>query len=117
MGLAAANGYAEKVEQAIRRDEELTKYYNEGMAEGKWKGMMMSAHACFVTWNDEGWHYPETERIQPECGSRMLVHAEGAEAFAAEGTLCLPEFTSLGKETYYPGSGSGPGSAPPNDTA
>lgn len=100
MGLAAANGYAEKVEQAIRRDEELTKYYNEGMAEGKWKGMMMSAHACFVTWNDEGWHYPETERIQPECGSRMLVHAEGAEAFSAEGTLGLPEFTSLGKETY-----------------
>lgn len=100
MGLAAANGYAEKVEQATRRDEELTKYYNEGMAEGKWKGMMMSAHACFVTWNDEGWHFPETERIQPESGSRMLVHAEGADAFTGEGSIRLPEFTSLGKETY-----------------
>ena len=100
IGLAAANGYAEKVEQAIRRDEELTKYYNEGMAEGKWNGMMMSAHACFVTWNDEGWHFPETERIQPESGSRMLVHAEGADAFTGEGSIRLPEFTSLGKETY-----------------
>lgn len=100
MGLAAANSYADQVEQAVRRDEEMMKYYNEGMADGKWKGMMMSAHACFERWNDEGWHYPETERVQPGDGSRMLVHAEGADDFTGEGTVCLPEFTSLGQEVY-----------------
>ena len=99
-GASAANGYADQVEAAIVRDEVLTKYYNEGMAEGKWKGMMMSSHACFVTWNEEGWHFPETTRVEPQKGSRLLVHAEQADRFVSEGSVSLPEFTQLGGECY-----------------
>lgn len=99
-GLCAANGYADRVAAAIERDEELTQYYNEEMAGGKWKGMMMSAHACFVTWNDEGWHFPETSRVEPQAGSRMLVHAESADRFVGEGSVSLPSFTQLGRENY-----------------
>lgn len=99
-GLCAANAYADRVEEAIRRDEELTKYYNEGMAGGKWKGMMMSAHACFVTWNEEGWHFPETSRVDPQEGSHMLVHAENTDCFVGEGHVSLPEFTEWGGERY-----------------
>lgn len=99
-GIAAANDYHTKVKVAIGYDEELTKFYNEGMADGKWNGMMLSNHACFVTWNEEGWHFPETEEIAVAEGSKMLVHAEGADEFVANGVTCLPEFTETGKESY-----------------
>lgn len=99
-GLTAANKYADKVKAAIAYDETLTKYYNEEMADGKWKGMMLSAHACFVTWNDEGWHFPETKEIERKAGSKMMIHVENADAFVREGTISLPEFTALGKEHY-----------------
>lgn len=99
-GISAAGLYAEKVKTAIQKDEELTKYYNEEMADGKWKGMMMSPHACFVTWNDEGWHFPETKQANVAAGSKMLVHTENSDEFICEGNTVLPEFTSLGAEHY-----------------
>lgn len=99
-GVSAAVGYADKVKQGIELDDTLTKYYNEEMADGKWNGMMMSAHACFVTWNDEGWHFPETKEVTLEAGSKMLVHVENADTFAETGELFLPEFTAYGKEHY-----------------
>ena len=99
-GISAAGLYAEKVKTAIQKDEELTKYYNEEMADGKWKGMMMSPHACFVTWNDEGWHFPETKQVNVAAGSKMLVHTENSDEFICEGNTVLPEFTSLGAEHY-----------------
>lgn len=99
-GISAAGLYAEKVKTAIQKDEELTKYYNEEMADGKWKGMMMSPHACFVTWNDEGWHFPETKQVDVAAGSKMLVHTENSDEFICEGNTMLPEFTSLGAEHY-----------------
>lgn len=99
-GISAADLYHEKVQEAIRFDEKLTKYYNETMADGKWKGMMLSPHACFVTWNDEGWHFPETKKVDVPQTARMLVHAEGAGEFASEGVTALPEFTEAGAEQY-----------------
>ncbi len=99
-GVAAANTYAQKVREAIAKDEELTDYYNEKMSDGKWKGMMYSKHACFVTWNEEGWHFPETQEIAVPAGARLLVHPEGAEKFVSEGETRLPEFTEIGGECY-----------------
>lgn len=98
-GVAAAAAYADKVKDCIAYDEELTNYYNNEMAEGKWKGMMMSAHVCFEHWNDEDWHYPETVDIEIPQGQKMLVLAEGGDAFAQTGTVSLPEFTNVGNET------------------
>jgi hypothetical protein len=99
-GITAANDYAEKVRTAIEYDAELTRYYNEEMAEGKWKGMMMSNHACFVSWNEEGWHFPEVEEIPVAQTVEMLVHAENADCFVASGKTSLPEFTQAGREHY-----------------
>lgn len=100
-GVSAANLYHKKVQEAIRLDESLTEYYNETMAGGKWKGMMLSPHACFVTWNDEGWHFPETKEISVPEKSKMLIHAEGADEFVSEGVTALPEFTEAAAEEYH----------------
>lgn len=99
-GIPAANVYAKKVEDAIARDERMTEYYHKEMADGKWDGMMLSKHACFVTWNEEGWHFPETVSVQAATEGKFLVHAEHADAFVAEGRTKLPEFTNIGKEHY-----------------
>ncbi len=99
-GVVAANIYDRKVKDAIDYDAELTRYYNEEMADGKWKGMMMSNHACFVSWNEEGWHFPETERIEVPSAPKLLVHTEHAEEFVPDGTIALPEFTGEGQEHY-----------------
>ena len=98
-GVTAAADYAEKVKNCISYDEELTNYYNNEMSQGKWKGMMMSAHVCFEHWNDEGWHYPETVDVEVSEEQKILVLAEGGDAFAGAGTVSLPEFTNLGNET------------------
>ncbi len=99
-GVAAANIYAEKVKAAIDKDEALTRYYHEDMANGKWDGMMLSKHACFVTWNEEGWHFPETTEVEPKEIAKMLVHAQGTENFVSQGKVTLPEFTNVGAEHY-----------------
>ena len=98
-GVAAAADYEKRVKKCIAYDEKLTAYYHEEMAGGKWKGMMSSAHICFEKWNDEGWHYPETVSVEPSGETKMLVLAENGDAFVSGGTISLPEFTNIGKET------------------
>lgn len=95
----AAADYAARVAQCIEYDKKLTDYYNEEMADGKWKGMMLSAHVCFENWNDEGWHYPEViEAVTPNTAA-FLVLPENGDGFISEGQAVLPEFTSTGQET------------------
>ncbi len=64
-----------KVKQCITYDEELTNYYNKEMADGKWDGMMLSAHIGFTHWNDEDWKYPETVQGAVSDENKSLVHA------------------------------------------
>lgn len=99
-GVAAAEVYAKKVADCIAYDEELTKYYNEGMADGKWKGMMSSAHIGFTHWNDEDWQYPQTVDVQVSDEDTLRVLAANGDSFVSEGTISLPEFTNTGNEVY-----------------
>lgn len=99
-GVAAAEVYAKKVADCIAYDEELTKYYNEEMADGKWKGMMSSAHIGFTNWNDEGWQYPQTVDVPVSDKDTLRVLAANGDAFVGGGTISLPEFTNTGKEVY-----------------
>ena len=97
---ATAAEYKKLVDECIRIDSDMTDYYHETMAGGKWKGMMLSAHFCFEHWNDEDWHYPETVDVKPEKGAGMFVHAWGDDKLLTEGTAELPEFTNIRDERY-----------------
>lgn len=99
-GVAAASEYAKRVERCIAYDKELTQYYNEGMADGKWKGMMSSAHIGFTSWNDEGWKYPDTVSPEPAKEDKLLVLVANADEFVSEGTVSMPEFTNVAQEKY-----------------
>ena len=98
--VAAAADYAKKVAQCKEYDKKLTEYYNEEMADGKWKGMMSSAHIGFTSWNDEGWKYPDVVEGRPSEEDKLLVLVEDGDAFVSGGMISLPEFTNVGQENY-----------------
>ena len=55
-GDPAANDWADKVEACFARDKFLTGQYNNVMADGKWKNMMIQKHIGYRSWND---NFPE----------------------------------------------------------
>ena len=48
----AANVWADKVEACFARDKFLSDQYNNEMADGKWKDMMIQKHIGYRSWND-----------------------------------------------------------------
>ncbi len=52
----AANIWADKVEACFARDKFLHNQYNNEMADGKWKNMMIQKHIGYRNWND---NFPE----------------------------------------------------------
>lgn len=51
-GNPEANIWADRCEEAFRRDAELCRQYNEDIAGGKWNGMMIQKHIGYRSWND-----------------------------------------------------------------
>ena len=48
----SANCWADKVEAAFKRDKALSYDYNNVMADGKWKNMMIQKKIGYTSWND-----------------------------------------------------------------
>lgn len=68
-GNPTANVWADMVEKCFARDKALSDDYNNVMAEGKWKGMMIQKHIGYTSWNDNfpADKLPEVKRIaEPE---------------------------------------------------
>lgn len=49
-GDVRANLYADLVKELFERDAQLTKYYNEQLSGGKWRGMMQDKHIGYTQW-------------------------------------------------------------------
>ena len=60
------NLWADRVEQAFKRDSTLCADYNLKMAGGKWNGMMIQKHIGYTSWNDDfpADRMPEVKRIE-----------------------------------------------------
>ena len=95
-----ANIYADLVDECIEYDKELTDYYNNDMSDGKWKKMMSSPHVGFVTWNSDGWSYPQSVRINISGEPKMLVSVSGDASAYETGKVNLPTFTNTVKQRY-----------------
>lgn len=70
-----ANRYADLVNELFARDAELTKYYNESLGNGKWRGMMQDNHIGYTQW-----FMPETN-IMPEV---VYVDEDASISFVPE---------------------------------
>ena len=78
----AANVWADKVEACFARDKYLTDHYNNVMAGGKWKNMMIQKHIGYRSWNDNFKEdtLPRTFRIEendPLPGGFVFAAADG----------------------------------------
>lgn len=101
-GSAAANVYADLLDKAIQYDKDVVNTYNNNMpgAGTKWQGMMSSNHVGFKSWNDEGWAYPQAERLTLDETSGMLVNVEHDSTAYSSGECTLQDFTSVNQESY-----------------
>lgn len=82
-----ANIWADKVEEAFKRDSLLCAQYNHEIAGGKWNGMMIQKHIGYTNWNDdfEKDIMPEVFRIgNSSAGGFVHKACNGYVAFEAE---------------------------------
>ncbi len=75
-GKKSANDYPEKIENCIRKDQELAKKYH-GLLGGKWNHMQSVFHIGYPGWNDEEWQYPRYTGFFPVTWPRLLVNVIG----------------------------------------
>lgn len=62
---ASTNFYADKVKEKFFKDAELTKYYHETLADGKWNHIMSQTHIGYTSWNNPPVNkMPEVSYIQ-----------------------------------------------------
>ena len=74
----AANVYADRLEECIRRNKELNDEF-AAFKGGKWKGMELEAHIGFTKWNDDGCRYPVIMRVIPVDRPRLQVMSPYSE--------------------------------------
>lgn len=76
---ASANLYAAKVKQKFFRDAELTRYFHDTLADGKWNHMMSQTHIGYTSWNDPPVNrMPEITYIQTPASAGMGYVVENA---------------------------------------
>ncbi|GGF70944.1 hypothetical protein GCM10011397_12380 [Wenyingzhuangia marina] len=103
-GRVATNKYAEKVKELFNKDAELTKYYHNQMANGKWNHMMSQTHIGYRIWSDPKENIlPKTKTIQVENISDIGVAVEGSDKWWPNNLekVMLPTFTTTGSDLYY----------------
>jgi hypothetical protein len=93
----ATNIMAEKAIILFQRDADLSKYYNETLANGKWNHMMDQTHIGYTYWQQPPENkLPELKEYTPGNSANMGVAIEGHPHARtnAEKPLVLPELNS-----------------------
>lgn len=95
-----ANRYAEKARILFEKDSCLTRYYNDTLADGKWKNMMSDKHIGYTHWYmPERDSLPQLLTVTSLNAPAMGINIEGSIKAAAKDTL--PTFDVLLDQSYY----------------
>jgi hypothetical protein len=103
-GRASANLLAEKVRKLFGKDAEITNYYNNILAGGKWKHMMDQTHIGYKTWQEPDKNImPEVKEVELPEKADMGVAVEGSETWWPQETSrpVLPEFYLYDQKQHY----------------
>ncbi len=103
-GRAAANTLAQKARELFKRDAEITHYYNNVMANGKWAHMMDQTHIGYTYWQQpDSNSMPEVKAIAIPGAAEMGVAIEGSAHWwpHEKSEAVLPEFDPYHQQTYY----------------
>ncbi|MHA6249050.1 glycosyl hydrolase 115 family protein [Pontibacter sp. CAU 1760] len=101
---AAANDMATKVRELFEKDQALMKYYNEELADGKWRHMMDQTHISYTYWQQpEKDIMPVVKLVNVAPGAKMGIALEGSDAWwpLEKSQAVLPTFTPFGQQSYY----------------
>lgn len=91
----AANDEALKARQFYARDAQITKYYNDTLASGKWAHMMDQTHIGYTYWQQpDSNKMPELKTVKPMASASMGISIAGAAD-------TLPEFNSHSNRKQY----------------
>lgn len=99
----SANDWSKVANDLFERDKRLTAYYNDTLADGKWKNMMSDNHIGYVKWSmPEVNKIPKMKKVILEEKPSMGVSVEGNDfADNWNNELTLPVFDSMLDQTYY----------------
>ena len=81
------NRWADRAEQAFRRDSLLCAQYNQDIAGGKWNGMMVQKHIGYRSWNDDFGPrdvMPSVQRLSDGVGGNIFSEQDGTVVIEAE---------------------------------
>lgn len=101
---ATANDWAEKVKQLFQKDADITNYYHNNLAGGKWDNMMAQTHIGYTYWQQpEKNKMPEINEIRLPEKAEMGIAIQGSDGFFTEGEAneSLPEMDRFNKDSVY----------------
>ncbi|QJD79265.1 glycosyl hydrolase 115 family protein [Spirosoma rhododendri] len=104
-GRSAANSLADRVKKLFERDAQITRFYNDTLAGGKWTHMMDQTHIGYTYWQQPNQNaMPKTETISVPTPADMGLTVEGSDDWfpgSAGSSLTLPTFDKYNQQTYY----------------
>jgi hypothetical protein len=103
-GRTSANDEAEKADKLFARDAQISKYYNDTLADGKWQHMMDEIHIGYMSWTEPRANkLPDFVKVNAPAAAEMGVSVEGAAAWWPKETTAatLPEFTKYPSMARY----------------
>lgn len=103
-GRLSANADAKLAVELFQRDQQLTDYYNKGLANGKWNHMMDQIHLGYTTWSTPPSNaMPTVDSIVPSHDTSFGVAVEGSELASPKNIryLSLPAFNSLRSQEAF----------------
>ncbi|MBW8243535.1 glycosyl hydrolase 115 family protein [Muricauda oceani] len=102
-GRASANAYADKVRELFMKDRELTDYYHNKMADGKWNHMMSQNHIGYMSWQEPRFNrIPETFKIDIADDAEIGVAIQNSEEWWSgdNNDALLPMFDPVNDQKY-----------------
>lgn len=103
-GRAITNEMAEKVQKLFDKDAELTRYFHEELADGKWNHMMSQTHIGYTYWQQPDQNnIPKTQKIELPEKAEIGVAIDGSEEWFPEAKeeAILPTFDPFNNQTSH----------------
>ncbi len=101
---AVTKDLAARAKELFKADAEMSRYYNEKMAGGKWNHMMDTAHIGYTSWNPPGKNImPKVEEIDVPAEAALGVAIEGFKSSrpGSSDEPILAMFSPFGQKQRY----------------
>jgi hypothetical protein len=103
-GRASTNEQGARVRELFKQDQELSDYFNDKLAGGKWKHMMAQTRIGYTSWSDPKTNVmPKVTELEVPERAQLGVAIEGSESAwpgGADGAK-LPPFDSINRQRRW----------------